>query len=755
MAGRSTNPDADGDRPDQPAGAKAPVSRRRFLTYLVAAPTLTIAADLGVDMAATHPAEAAIPSLPAPAEVMDLGDVLILAGLPTSHMLVLEVADDGTVTLDLPRAEVGQGITTAVGMLVAEEMDLPLPKVRVTLSDARSELMMNQLTGGSNTIRSVYGPVRDTAALARARMVATAAQQWNVPADRLVTRDGAVVAPDGRTATYGSLSAAAAKANLPSLVANPKPESEHRVVGTPTSRVDARAMVTGKMKYTLDLEVPGAMPTMVRRPPTINGTVRSVRNADAVRQMPGVIDLAVVGTGVAVLAETFGQALNAKNALDIVWNGGTVDNESNDTIREKLRGAVLPFAVPPLLTQYVDAEFDFAMVSHAPMETNSAIADVRADRAEIWAGLKSPVVAKQTIAQAVGLPEDKVTVHVVQGGGSFGRRLFFDAALEAAQISKTMGRPVKLMWSRIDDMRHGRARSATHHKIRVTHLLGQVLTFEHRVGAVETDFRHGLGEVLTATASQLPVGGNLSFAQTVFATTVKVPYNFGVVNQVLNEVPLQMHTASWRSVYSANTRGAEEMMVDEIAKKLGKDPVAFRLEFLKTARQRAVLDKVAVAGKWGRTMPKGFAQGIGFHDEYKSCTACLVEIDARDPRNPRVVKAVIAADVGRPINPRGLESQLLGGLTDAISTTLRAGLHIDKGLPLEGSYSQFHYARQKDTPPQVEIHIMPANGEPGGAGELGVPAAVGAIGNAYARATGVRPRSFPINFPVDFDPFPR
>jgi isoquinoline 1-oxidoreductase beta subunit len=750
-----TELDRDGDTPQQHAGAKGPVSRRRFLTYLVAAPTLTIAADLGLDMAATHPAEAAIPSLPAPAEVMDLGDVLILAGLPTSHMLVLEVAADGTVTLDLPRAEVGQGITTAVGMLVAEEMDLPLPKVRVTLSDARSELMMNQLTGGSNTIRSVYGPVRDTAALARARMVATAAQQWNVPADRLVTRDGAVVAPDGRTATYGSLSAAAAKANLPSLVASPKPESEHRVVGTPTSRVDARAMVTGKMKYTLDLEVPGAMPTMVRRPPTINGTVRSVRNADAVRQMPGVIDLAVVGTGVAVLAETFGQALDAKNALDIVWNGGTVDNESNDTIREKLRGAALPFAVPPLLTQYVDAEFDFAMVSHAPMETNSAIADVRADRAEIWAGLKSPVVAKQTIAQAVGLPEDKVTVHVVQGGGSFGRRLFFDAALEAAQISKAMGRPVKLMWSRIDDMRHGRARSATHHKIRVTHALGQVLTFEHRVGAVETDFRHGLGEILTATASQLPVGGNLSFAQTVFATTVKVPYNFGVVTQVLNEVPLQMHTASWRSVYSANTRGAEEMMVDEIAKKLGKDPVAFRLEFLKTARQRAVLDKVAVAGNWGRTMPKGFAQGIGFHDEYKSCTACLVEIDARDPRNPRVVKAVIAADVGRPINPRGLESQLLGGLTDAISTTLRAGLHIDKGLPLEGSYSQFHYARQKDTPPQVEIHIMPANGEPGGAGELGVPAAVGAIGNAYARATGVRPRSFPINFPVDFDPFPR
>jgi isoquinoline 1-oxidoreductase beta subunit len=411
--------------------------------------------------------------------------------------------------------------------------------------------------------------------------------------------------------------------------------------------------------------------------------------------------------------------------------------------------------VPPLLTQHVDMEFDFAFVSHAPMETNSAIADVRDDRAEIWAGLKSPIVARQTIASVLGLPEAAVTVHVMQGGGSFGRRLFFDAAIEAAQISKALRRPVKLMWSRTDDMRHGRARAASHHKLRATFGLGNVLTFEHRVASVETDFRHGLGEILTATAASLPVGGNLSFAQTVFLTTCKVPYNFGVVTSLLNEVPLRMHTGSWRSVYSANTRGAEEILVDQLAARMGKDPVAFRREHLKSARQRAVLDKAAALGEWGRAMPRGFAQGVAFHDEYKSCTACLVEIDARDPQNPRVVKAVIVVDVGRPVNPRGLEAQMLGGLTDAISTTLRAGLHIDRGLPLEGSYSQFHYARQKDAPLDVRVHVMPANGEPGGAGELGVPAAVGAIANAYARATGVVPRSFPIIFPVDFEPFPR
>ncbi|MCP3819661.1 molybdopterin-dependent oxidoreductase [Streptomyces sp. A3M-1-3] len=730
--------------------------RRRFLTYLVAAPTLAVATRFGLDGVDPPTAQAVVPTPPAPADLVDLGDVLILAGAPTAGMLVLGIGEDGLVRFRLPREEVGQGLTTAVAMLVAEELDVPLSQVRVELDDARPELLFNQLTGSSNSIRSLYDPVRHTAAAARARMVAAAADRWGVPAGGLTTRGGAVVAPDGRTAAYGSLATAAAAPALGVPAATPKPESAHTLVGTPTSRIDARAMVTGRQEYTLDLDVPGAKPCMVRRPPTLGGTVKAVRNEAAVRAMPGVLDVVVIPTGVAVVAETFGQALDGKNALDVAWGAGTVDTLSDDGIRARLRAATAPLVVPPLLTAHLDAEFDFAFVSHAPLETNSAVADVRADRATIWSGLKSPIVAQQTIAAAVGLPVDKVTVHVVQAGGSFGRRLFFDAALEAAQVSKAGGRPVRLMWSRIDDTRHGRMRPATHHKIRATFALGQVLSFEHRVAAVETDFRHGLGEILTATAASLPPGiGNAGFAQTLFLTTVKSPYHFGLTTQVLTEVPLKMPTASWRSVYSANTRGAEEIVVDELAAKLGKDPVAFRRAFLKTAAQRAVLDKVAAEGGWGRDMPAGCAQGVGFHEEYKSRTACLVELDARDPGNPRVTKAVIAVDVGRPVNPRGLEAQLLGGLTDAISTTLRAGLHIDKGLPLEGSYSQFRYARQKDSPPEVRIFVLPATGEPGGAGELGVPAAVGAIANAYARATGTRPRRFPVNFDVDFTPFPR
>ncbi|MFZ3468480.1 molybdopterin cofactor-binding domain-containing protein [Streptomyces sp. 4.24] len=753
MTGQSHVPTEGHSRADGPEGH----SRRSFLTYLVAAPTLALVTRAGADVLAPQPAHAVIPTLPAIADLLDLGDLFILAGAPTSALLALAVDADGTIRFRLPREEVGQGLTTAVAMLVAEELDAPLAGVRIELDDARPELLFNQLTGSSNSIRSLYGPVRQCAATARARLVAAAARRWSLPVSSLTTANGAVRAPDGRTAGYGSLAAAAADPALIVLGAAPKPPAKHALVGKPTSRIDARAMVTGALRYTLDLDVPGAKPCVVRRPPTLGGSVRGVANLTAVKAMPGVLHVVTVATGVAVVAETFGQALDAKAALQVTWGPGPADQLSDAQVRTKLRAATPPLLVPPLLTPYVDAEFDFAFVSHAPMETNSAVADVREDRAEIWSGLKSPIVARETIAADLGLPLDKVTVHVVQAGGSFGRRLFFDAALEAARISKACRRPVRLMWTRVDDTRHGRMRPATHHRIRATHLLGEVLSFEHRVAAAETDFRHGLGEIITATAASLPLGiGNATLAQTLFLTTIKSPYHFGLTTQALTEVPTGVPTGSWRSVYSANTRGAEEIVVDELARATGRDPYQFRRTFLKTAAQRAVLDKAASEGGWGRAMPAGCAQGIAFHEEYKSRTACLVEIDTRDPEHIRVTKAVIAVDVGLPVNPRGLEAQMIGGLTDAISTTLRAGLHLDKGLPLEGSYSQFHWAQQRDTPQDVRVFVLPATGtEPGGAGELGLPAAVGAIANAYARATGTKPRSFPLDFDVDFTPYPR
>lgn len=739
-------PDLGDDDPDP--------SRRRFLTYLVTAPVLTVAVKSGVDLLGADEAAAQLPSLPQLPAVYDLGDLYKLCCTPTQDLLVLQVAENGRVRLELPRAEVGQGITTAAAILVAEELDVPVSMVDVPLSVTRPELIFNQLTGGSTSVRSVYAPIRRAAAAARARLVAAAAARWSVGAGTLTTAEGEVRAADGRRASYGELSAAAASTALVVGPAAPKRSVDFTKIGTPTNRIDARAMVTGAQRYTMDLAVAGARPTVVRRPPTIQGSPRSVQNEAAVRAMPGVIDIAIVPTGVAVMAETFGQAITAKDALQVTWNPGTIDNVSNADIRAKLRAATLPFVVPPLLTQHVDAEFDFACVSHAPLETNSAIADVRSDRAEIWSGMKIPIVAQQKIALELGLPLDRVTLHVMQAGGSFGRRLYHDGALEAARISKKMGKPVKLMWTRIDDMRHGRLRGATFHRLRATYLLGQVLTYEHRIASVKTDWSHGFGEIITATLGDV---AGIGFAQTVFNLTVECPYNFGVVTELINEPQdLVMNTAAWRSVYSAMTRAAEEIVVDELAARMNRDPYQFRRSFLKDNQQRAVLDKVATEGRWGRAMPAGHAQGIAYHQEYRSRTACLVEIDATDRRNPRVYKAVIAVDVGRPVNPKGLQAQLLGGLTDGISTMLQAGLHVDHGLPLEGSYSQFKYAKQRHTPTDVAIHVLPASSdEPGGCGELGVPAAAGAVANAYARATGTKPRSFPINFDVDFEPYPR
>jgi isoquinoline 1-oxidoreductase beta subunit len=470
---------------------------------------------------------------------------------------------------------------------------------------------------------------------------------------------------------------------------------------------------------------------------------------------------------VAVRGQTFGQCIDAVRALKVDWGPGPVDDASDDTVLRELRRAELPLAVPavPLLTQTVDGDFTFHFASPAGLEPLCAVADVRSDRAEIWAPLKVPIVAQKAIAEALGVPQSAVTVHVTQAGGSFGRKLFPDAAVEAALVSKAVGKPVKLMWHRVDECRAGRAHPMSTTRVRATCLAGQVLTFELRHTSVTTDFGQGLGEVLTAMAMKLPVG-NYGFAQGAFLLTQKVPYNFGVVTQLLNEVDIRFNTGSMRQVYSPDVCCARELMVDQLAARMGKDAYRFRREFLKDDRSRAVLDKVARAGNWGRTMAPGTAQGIAFHAEFKGYSAALVEIDCR-PRTtgrkipnavtgPRVTKVVFAVDVGLPVNPRGLEAQMMGGIMDGIALALTSSLHLKDGHFLEGSWDNYFYTRQWNVPPELEIHIMPATtDQPGGAGEFAVGPAKAAVACAYGRATGTMPTSFPINHgTLSFEPKP-
>jgi isoquinoline 1-oxidoreductase beta subunit len=709
------------------------ISRRRLLAYAAAAPTLAVAVRLADAVVGPEGATGAEVS-----DLVDFTDALTLAALPTQHLLVLEVTEASRVVARLPRAEVGQGITTAVAQIVADELGARLADVDVVLEDARPELLFNQLTGGSNTIHALYGPLRTAAAGARARLVTAAARRWGTPAGGLVTTATTVVAPDGRTATYGELSVAAAAVTVPAVAPVPKDPDDHTLVGQPTSRIDARDIVTGRARYTQDLAVPGALPCVVARPPTLGGTVRTVDDG-AARAVPGVVAVARIPTGVAVVAETFDQALAGRDALVVDWRAGPSAHLSDADVSARLAAANPAFALPPGSLS-VERTFEFAFVPHAPLEVLNCVADVRPDRAELWLPSKSPIVAAQSVALALGLPASRVTLHVVRGGGSFGRRLFFDPAIEAARVSRAVGRPVRLLWTRADDMHHGRLRPASHHRARATHLLGAVLGYEHRMASVTLDGGHGLGELLTAVG----VGALGAVGPAMFHLSQADLYHLGAQSRSLREVDLAFPTGSWRSVFSGQVRTVDEMMIDELARALRRDPAAFRRARLRSARTRAVLDHVVAAAPWGRPMAAGTAQGIGLHEEYKSTVAFLVELDARDRTAPRVTRAFAAVDVGMAINPRGLEAQMQGALVDALSVTLQAGVHIDRGAVRESSYTDFRYARMRDTPVDVEVHVMPPTGEPGGAGELGVPAASAAVANAWARATGTPPRRFPI-----------
>ncbi len=369
-------------------------------------------------------------------------------------------------------------------------------------------------------------------------------------------------------------------------------------------------------------------------------------------------------------------------------------------------------------------------------------------------------MTQQSIAIDLGLPVDRVKVHVVPSGGSFGRRLFWDPVQVASQVSKLTGQVCKLMYHRTDDCRQTRLRPPQYHKVRATILLGQVISYEQRVAAVRLDARHGYGEIVTASGGALPpivqqTVGNLGYEEFFFKTMVSSPYNFGVGTKLLTPVALGMNTVSYRSVHIQPARTVEEIMVDEIAKKMNQDPVAFRLSYLRLPRARAVLQAAATAANWGKAMPAGFAQGVAVHQETRSFTACVVEIDARDPANAKVVKATIAIDVGKPLNPSGIEAQIQGGLSESIALVLNAGLTIKDGLPLESSYANYRFTKMKDFPKSVQVIIMPNKGDPiGGLGEVGLSANSGAIANAYARATGIKPRKFPLNAQPAFTPTP-
>lgn len=745
----------DGTRPPRltPGG----ISRRRMIGYLIAAPTL-IAGARWADPA--EEAEAA--TNVAVTDFQDLSDILTAAALPTMGLLTVAIGSDGTARFEIPRSENGQGLTTSTAMIIADELDLPMDKVRVTLAPARPELLYNQLTGGSNTIHAIYEPLRFAAAGARERMKQVAATELGVMQGELRTADGFVIAPDERRLSYGDLAEKAAVLKTTVVKPQLKAAGALKLTGTEMGRVDARDIVTGRKQFAMDLDVPNAIPTMLCRAPTLNARALSIDNADEIRRMPGVEHVVLIPKdefvqgGVAVCARTFGQCIDAIRKMQVKWSPGTVDDKSDADVLADLRAAELPMT-PALPGKAIEERFTFYFRPGDPLETNTAVADVRPDRAEVWSAMKSPILAQEQIAGMLGLPIDRVKANVIEGGGSFGRRLFCDAAFEAAAVSKRVGRPVKLQWHRTDSFRHGRVHGMAIERVRGVVSGGEVVGFDQRHTAVQTDYTHGLGELFSAVGVKLPTANFTTFSQTVFYFTADMPYDVGAGTPLFNEVYDYdtFNTSSVRNVYSPDFATAREVMIDRMARELGKDPLDYRIEVAKDERTKGVLQRVKQESGWGRSLPAGVAQGVGFHREYKGRAACVVEIDCRPETvnrrivdglgGPRVTKLTYVVDVGRPINVLGVKAQIMGGALDGIAQALTYSLHLQDGLFLEGSWDNAFYMRQWNVPPDVNVIVMPPTAdEPGGCGELGVAAAMAATANAYWKATGTMPTEFPI-----------
>jgi isoquinoline 1-oxidoreductase beta subunit len=770
-AHRAPSPDC--PSPDtEKAKTKRPLGRRRFLGYLVAAPTLVVAAEIGREAVfGADPVWASllptVPSAPQTPEMYDLLDALRDAGRPTANLIKVEVKKDGTVAFALPRADVGQGIITSTQMIIAEEMNLNVDQVHVTLADARPELMFNQLTGGSNTTFTTFTPIRVAAALAHGQLLKAAAAELGQQKADLTSRMGLITGTNGKSLPFGALTEKAASPVTQTAGVVLKEREKFKIIGKPHNNTDALAIVTGKKKFVTDMDIPDALPTMICRAPDLNGYPRSASNLDEVRCMPGVTDVAKVSTGYAVRARTFGQCIDAVNALKVQWHPGTVAGENDESILRGLRKAELPLAVPPQAGKTLEGDFVFYFRSGSPLETNCAIADVRSDRAEIWASAKNPIAAQAEIARKVGLPVSKVKFHVQRGGGSFGRKLFFDGPLEAAECSKAFGKPVKLMWARSDDSRQGRTHPMATSRVRAQIAGGSVISFEQRHTSVATQINPGLGEAITANANKAP-GGNLTVSENIFELTQDTPYNFGISTRFLNEVDTRFNTSAVRNIYSPDVATARELMVDRIAAELGKDPYEFRANFAKQTRYRKVLERAAKESDWGKSMPDGTAQGMGLHVEYKGVAVCVAEIDCRPETvnrhikqartGPRVTKVTYVVDIGLVVNPRGVEAQMMGGINDALAMTLTSSLHLDDGHFIEASWDNYFYTRQWNTPPEMKIIVVDdsESQQPGGVGEFGVAATCGAVACAYARATGKMPRFFPTDHheKLPFKPYP-
>ena len=652
------------------------------------------------------------------------------------------IAPDGIITLVTPDAELGQGVYTSLPLILAEDMEADFAAVRVIHCGYdptfNNPVKGYQATGQSAAVRGYYPLLRRIGASARDMLLAAAAARWQVPVEECVARDSVVRhAKSRRRAGYGELAAAASRLAPPGEPVL-TPPGEFRLIGTHIARKESAAKSDGSAQYSIDITLPGMVHAAVRVSPVPGGRVARLDDTRA-RAAAGVIDVVRVDGGVAVVATGWWQANQALGLLDIGFEGGASD-ATTPSVGSALATAVASGGLVVreagdveqalrMSSRVLDVEYALPYLAHATMEPMGCVASVEGDRCTVWAPTQGPTVAHKAAAAAAGVPPANVQVHRMFIGGGFGRRFETDFVTQAVQVSRAVGRPVKLLWSREEDMTHDFYRPAARLRYRAGLAADGALVAVDVVGAsgsILARMRGGLG----GKADAMSVDG-------VLDRELAVPHLRIRHAAVDSPLPLGM----WRSVSHSQNGYAKESFMDELAHAAGRDPYEFRRALLAGTRQAAVLDLAATKAGWGQPLPRGHARGIAIVASYGSIVAQVVEL-SRENDGPRVHRVVCAVDCGIAVDPRNIAAQMESGVVYGLSAALWGEITLADGAVEQRNFHQYRVLRMNEMP-RVETWLVPSREAPSGIGECAVPPIAPAVANAWFALTGQRVRSLP------------
>ncbi|MBV6416547.1 MAG: Isoquinoline 1-oxidoreductase subunit beta [Steroidobacteraceae bacterium] len=653
------------------------------------------------------------------------------------------VAPDGTITIVTPGAELGQGVYTSLPLILAEDMEADFGAVQVVhagYDPAYNNPMKGyQATGQSAAVRGYCPLLRRLGASARDMLLAAAAERWQVPveecrAERSVVRH----LKSRRRATFGELAEAAARQTPP---AEPKlkPASGFRLIGSKVARKDSPAKVDGSAQYSIDIVLPGMVHAAVRVSPVPGGQVTRLDAARA-RAAPGVIDIVPVDGGVAVVAATWWQAKQALELLDIDFAGGATETNSAsvdaDLARAIAGGGLVVRETGDVeaalrdSARVIEVEYSAPYLAHATMEPMGCVAHVEGNRCTVWAPTQGPTVAHAAAAKAAGVPPANVAVHRMFIGGGFGRRYETDFVTQAVQISRAVGRPVKLLWSREEDMTHDFYRPAARMRYRAA------LAADGSPRAV--DIVGACGSILARLRGSLDGKADAMSADGVLDWELSIPHLR--IRHAVVDSPLPVGT--WRSVSHSQNGFFKESFVDELAHAAGRNPYEYRRALLAGTRQAAVLDLAADKAGWGRPPPAGRARGIAIVASYGSIVAQVAEVSLEDG-TPRVHRVVCAVDCGLAIDPHNIAAQMESGVVYGLSAAQWGEITVEKGAVAQRNFHQYRVLRMNEMP-RIETYLVPSNEPPGGIGECAVPPIAPAVANALFALTGKRLRRLPL-----------